>query len=442
MLLFERLKNYGHLLLAMAAYWYYGRPARQMIVVGVTGTKGKTTSSRLIASVLEASGQKVGLLSTAEFQIGGERVLNTKKMTMLGHGAVQKMLRQMVAAGCTYAVVETSSQGILQYRHYGLHYDIAVFTNLSPEHIEAHGGFANLRKDKGKMFAALRKSYRKTIHGHPIPKVIIVNGDDENAAYYLNFKADKKIAYSVLTQKRNPVDTEVHAHDIHSTATGNTWRVGDTEYALHLWGEFNVSNALAAIAVGQAAGLAPCAIAKGLASVTGINGRLELIEAGQPFKIIIDYAHEPRSLEAALQSVRTLLLKPNQKLIAVIGSDGGGRDQSKRATTGALAAKLADTVIVTTTDPYDEDPGAIVTMVAKGALETGYQEGQNLFSIPDRRTAIEKALSLAGEGDAVILTAKGHETCMAIGGGQKIPWNDRDVATELLSKYTRASSVV
>ncbi|MCX6780112.1 MAG: Mur ligase family protein, partial [Candidatus Magasanikbacteria bacterium] len=148
----QRLKNLKHFLVAFCAYWYYGRPARKLIVVGVTGTKGKSTTSRFVASALQSGGHKVGLLSTVEFQVGEKRWLNNKKMTMLGLGQIQKMLRDMVAAGCEYAVIETSSEGILQYRHFGLHYDICVFTNLGQEHSERHGGFENLRADKGKLF--------------------------------------------------------------------------------------------------------------------------------------------------------------------------------------------------------------------------------------------------------------------------------------------------
>src|SRR3989344_2152448 len=189
------MRKLVHFLRAWLAYWRYSRPARKLVVIGITGTKGKSSTCRFVASALEAGGHKVGLLSTVEFQIGDKRWLNDRKMTMLGRGEIQQMLRDMVRAGCTYAVVETSSEGILQYRHIGLCYDVAVFTNLGTEHSERHGGFENLKRDKGKLFAALSANPHKTIHGKKTPKTIVVNTDDREADYYLNFTADKKYGY-------------------------------------------------------------------------------------------------------------------------------------------------------------------------------------------------------------------------------------------------------
>src|SRR3989339_2033647 len=174
----QKLNELKHYLIAVATYWYYGRPSRKLIVVGVTGTKGKSSTCRFIASVLEATGHKVGLLTTVEFQIAEKRWLNDKKMSMLGKGQIQKMMRDMVKAGCDYAVVETSSEGILQHRHRGVHYDVVVFTNLGTEHSERHGGFENLKSDKGKIFAELTRERNKIINGEKIDKVIVANIDD------------------------------------------------------------------------------------------------------------------------------------------------------------------------------------------------------------------------------------------------------------------------
>src|SRR3989339_1622013 len=193
----QKLNELKHYLIAVATYWYYGRPSRKLIVVGVTGTKGKSSTCRFIASVLEATGHKVGLLTTVEFQIAEKRWLNDKKMTMLGLGQIHKMLRDMVTAGCRYAVVETSSEGIAQYRHYGLNYDIAVFTNLGTEHSERHGGFENLKRDKGKIFAGLSREKNKIIKKQKIPKVIVANLDDVSVDYYLGFNADKKYGFTL-----------------------------------------------------------------------------------------------------------------------------------------------------------------------------------------------------------------------------------------------------
>jgi UDP-N-acetylmuramoyl-L-alanyl-D-glutamate--2,6-diaminopimelate ligase len=423
------VKKIVHLLLAWSAYWRYGRPARKLIVVGVTGTKGKTTASRLIASALEAGGNKVGLLSTVEFQVGARRWLNDKKMTMLGRGQIQSLLRDMVRAGCTYAVVETSSEGILQWRHYGLLYDICVFTNLGTEHQERHGGFENLRRDKGKIFAQLANTKRKIINGKKVDSVIVANTDDQNADFYLQFGADKKVAFGLQSRQRD-VDT-ILAKNVASTDSGVSFEVQGTQFNLHIIGEFNVYNALAAIGVAQSQGISYSTIASGLASVSLVEGRMEEVRAGQDFKVIVDYAHEPLSFTELFKSLRQLV-GANKKIIAVIGSDGGGRDVGKREKMGEIAGLLTDRVVVTDVNCYEEDPLRIAEMLAVGARKIGKKDGENLFVEVDRRAAIAKAISMAEAGDVVVITAKGTEPYIAVAGGKKIPWDDRLVAKEIL----------
>jgi len=394
------LKKLYHYLLSLWAYLYYGRPSRQLIVVGVTGTKGKSTTCRFIASVLEAGGFKVGLLSTVEFQVAEKRWLNKRKMTMLGRGEIHKMLRDMVRAGCQYAVVETSSEGILQYRHKFLNYDIAVFTNLGTEHSERHGGFENLKQDKGKLFAALSKN-RKNINGQEIKKVIVVNGDDINAQYYLNFPATEKVIF--------------HQSDY------------DPKFKINIVGDFNIPNVLAAIAVGRSQNISEEKIKQGIGDVKLIEGRMEFIDEGQLFKVVVDYAHEPMSLSALFDSLNNLKA-PSSKLIAIIGSDGGGRDKGKRAKMGEIAGKLCDIVIITDVNCFDEDPKQIAEMLAVGARQAGKQEGKNLFIEVDRRQAIAMAIRLAESNDVVAITAKGTEPCMVVAGDKKLSWDDREVA--------------
>ncbi len=429
----QKIKTFIHFFFAWFACWYYGRPARKLIVVGVTGTKGKSTTCRLIASVLEAGGYKVGLLSTVEFQVGEKRWLNDKKMTMLGRGQVQKMLKEMVRAGCKYAVVETSSEGILQYRHYGLSYDISVFTNLGTEHSERHGGFENLRRDKGKIFAGLSKEKNKTLFGNKIPKIIVVNADDENSSYYFSFNADEKWKYSL---KNNLTEEKIIAGKIMSSnPAGSEFVVNDENYQLDLVGDFNVYNALAAISVGFSQGLNSKQIALGLKSVTKVEGRMEFISAGQNFDVIVDYAHEPMSLQALFETLRKRVGPHHGKVIAVIGSDGGGRDKSKRFKMGEIAGKLCDFVVISDVNPFDENPNEIAQMLAEGVKKSGKVENQSLFTIIDRREGIRQALSLAQKGDIVAITAKGTEPCIVVANGQKIPWDDRKVAREELVKF-------
>lgn len=425
------IKKIIHFVLAWIAYFWYGRPARKLIVVGITGTKGKTTTCRLVASALEAGGHKVGLLSTVEFQVAEKRWLNDKKMTMLGRGQIQSMLRDMVRAGCKYAVVETSSEGILQYRHVGLLYDISVFTNLGTEHQERHGGFENLRRDKGKIFAGLMKTKHKVLGDQKVPKIIIANVDDAHADYYLQFPADKKYGFSMGNKENKFTVPAIIGRIIHSDGTGIDFEADNFKYRLNIIGEFNVPNALAAIAVAKSQHVAEEKIAAGLGSVKLVEGRMEEVRAGQDFKVLVDYAHEPMSFTQLFASLRTMVGDSN-KIISVIGSDGGGRDKGKRAKMGEIAGQMTDFVVVTDVNSYDEDPREIAEMLAAGARQAGKKDGAGLFIEVDRYKGIQKAISLARTGDVVVITAKGTEPFIGIAGGKKIPWDDRRVAKEIL----------
>ncbi len=428
----QQIKNIKHFLIAVGAYWHYGRPARKLIVIGVTGTKGKSTTCKYIASVLQAGGYKVGLLSTVEFQVGEKRWLNDKKMTMLGMGQIQKMLSDMVEVGCQYVVVETSSEGILQYRHYGLHYDIAVFTNLGTEHSERHGGFENLRADKGKLFSSLKKYSHKILNNKKIEKIIAVNLDDENASFYLKYWADKKIGFSLKNNSSPAISATYQAEITTSDELGVHFNVAEKNYHINLVGNFNVYNAIAAIAIGKSQNISDEQIAHGLRSVTKLEGRMEFINAGQNFKVVVDYAHEPMSFAELFKALKHIT---KGKVIAVIGSDGGGRDVSKRSKMGEIAGELCDYVVVSDVNCYDEDPMQIAQMLAQGAQKSGKTENQNLFVVVDRFQGIQKAFSLAQAGDVVVITAKGTEPYIAVANGEKIPWDDRTVAREILEHY-------
>lgn len=430
----DNFKKTIHFLRAWFAYWWYGRPARKLIVVGITGTKGKTTASRLVASALEAGGFKVGLLSTVEFQIAEKRWLNDKKMTMLGRGQIQHMLKQMVEAGCTYVVVETSSEGILQWRHYGLHYDISVFTNLGTEHQERHGGFENLRRDKGKIFAGLSQTKHKIIAGKKVPKVIVANTDDANADYFLQFTADEKYSFGLKeSSSKYQLVSSVVATSIVSGKNQIEFMASGSKFVIRLLGEFNVPNALAAIAVAQSQHISNEKIAIGLNSVTLVEGRMEEVNAGQDFKVLVDYAHEALSFTELFTSLRKMV-GDNKKIISVIGSDGGGRDKGKRTKMGEIAGRLTDYVVVTDVNCYDEDPREIAEMLALGARQSGKEDDKNLFIEVDRYKGIEKAIALASAGDVVVITAKGTEPFIAVANGKKIPWDDRRVAKEILEE--------
>lgn len=419
----KNFKKVYHRVIPVLADIYYGFPGKKMIVIGVTGTKGKSTTCRFIASVLQAGGHKVGLVSTVEFQIADKRWLNDKKMSMLGKGQIQKMMREMVNAGCKYAVVETSSEGILQHRQLGVHYDIAVFTNLGTEHSERHGGFENLRACKGKLFSGLKKEKNKIINGKKVDKISIVNNDDANAGFFDSFHADRKAHYSI---KGKTITSNIH---------GTDFNVGPNRYHLNILGEFNVPNALAAIVVGKSQGISEDKMAFGLASVKKLEGRMEFIEEGQNFKAIVDYAHEPLSFTELFKSLRKLLPSPRNKVIGVIGSDGGGRDTSKREKMGFIAGELCDQVVITDVNCFDEDPKKIAEMLAVGARNAGKKDNQNLFVVVDRKEGIRKALRLAQAGDIVVITAKGTEPVVCVANGVRLPWDDRSVVRELLKEF-------
>lgn len=394
-----------------------------MIVVGVTGTGGKSTVVNLIAKVLEEAGYKIGFTSGINFKIANKEWVNKTRMTMPGRFALQKLLRQMVEAGCQYAVVETTSEGIVQFRHLNIDYNIAVFTNLSREHIESHGSFENYKKAKGELFKRLNKTKR----------ISIINLDDQNADYFLQFDADKKIGYGISSRNQQ-ISNFVKAENLELTRDGSNFFVNDLKFNLKLLGEFNVYNALAAISLGLSQNIDLNIIKKALEKVENIPGRMEIIDQGQLFKVIIDYAHTPDSLEKVYQIVNSTWFKLSaSKVISVLGSAGGGRDKSKRPVLGRLAAKYADYVVITNEDPYDEDPLKIINQIAcevKNDLQK--KEGENFWQIADREDAIKKALLLAEPGDIVLITGKGCEQCIMSLNGKKVSWDDRLVTRELL----------
>ena len=430
------LQAYHWCLAHLAAAWY-AWPSRKLVVIGVTGTNGKTTVVNLIGRILEEAGEKVGLTSTVNFRVNGEEVLNDKKMTMPGRFFLQKMLHRMVEAGCRYAVIETSSQGLDQYRHLGIAYDVAVFTNLTPEHIEAHGGFANYKNAKLKLFRHLAKHHRKTLPLRgDVKKTVVVNLESEHATDFLNVPADKKYGY-LADDADAPAGRAawpmavVKALDIQLKAEGASFSVRDTKFEFRMPGRYNVLNALAAIAVGLSQGIPLETMSRALAKVDNVPGRFERIDEGQDFSVIVDYAPEPESLRQVYAAVERF---PHKRIIHVLGSAGGGRDVARRPVLGRLAGEKATIAIVTNEDPYDDDPRLIIAQVAAGAKEAGKVEGETLFIIDDRREAISKAIGLAEAGDIVLLTGKGAEQAIVGRGGKLTPWDERAVARELVRR--------
>jgi len=399
-----------HLKLAFLGALIFGFPGKNLPhrvkagknlkIIGVTGTSGKSTTVDFITRILEEAGNKVASLSSIRFKIGDKEWENKYKMTMPGRLVIQKFLRQALNSGCQYVVLEVTSEGIRQFRHKFIDFDAAVFTNLTPEHIESHGGFENYRNEKLKLFKVT-----KNIH--------IVNVDDENAKYFLDIPAERKIIFSINDVKNINLEK------------GISFEFEGKKFSLRLSGKFNIYNALAAISVAKVYGIGLEVCKKALEEAKKISGRMETVSENP--KVFVDYAHTPAQLEEVYKTLA------GSNLICVLGACGGGRDRWKRPVLGKIAAKYCKEIIITNEDPYDEDPSQILSMIKSGISKSKFQMS-NFYEILDRREAIRKALQLAKPNDIVIITGKGCEPWMCVANGRKIPWDDRQVVREELKK--------
>lgn len=419
------IRPFYHGALAYLAHFYFGRPSEKLIVIGVTGTNGKTTTVNLIAKILEEAGFKVGYTSTATMKIGAQEFLNNMKMTTPSGWLLQKWMAQMARAGCEYAVLEISSEGLAQNRHLGINFDVAVFTNLTPEHLEAHGGFNNYKLAKGKLFANLQKSQitnNKSQINPNIQKTIIVNADDQYADFYKSFLAKKHLSFGV----KNP-QADLVATDIVYSPDGLSFKIQNSEFIIHLKGQFDVYNSLAAIATAQSQNISLEICRKALEKVPVVPGRVEVLQTS-PFTVVVDYAYEPEEMK---QLYQTLARWPHNRIIQVLGPTGGGRDRARIEVLGKMAGEAANVVIITTDDPYDDDPKALAQRMSSG-VGSDKILNDNLFVILDRRAAIAKAVKLAAFGDLVLITGKGADQKMALANGRYLDWDDRKVAREEL----------
>ncbi len=451
--LFKKIQPVYHFILAYLAALFYGFPARKLLVIGVTGTSGKTSVVYLIARALEAAAWPTGYSSTTQFSDGQREWLNDRKMTMPGRFFLQKLLKRMVKNACRYAVIETTSQGIEQFRHRFINYDLVVVTGLYPEHIEAHGSFDNYQRAKGKLCQHLKrfphkyvnegkqvlrpKSALKQLDLNRVKKTLIVNANDQYAPYFLSFKADQKLV-SLNSEKKLAVEQENNKNietfiqsKVKTDINGTSFSLADHNFNLKLFGDFQADNACLAALAAFSQGANFEQIKEGLEGVRALAGKMEKIDIGQDFTVIVDYAFEPVALEKLYQLLNVF---PYQRLIHVLGSAGGGRDQSRRPRLGEMAGTKADIVIVSNEDPYDEDPQLIIDQVASGVIQAGKREGDNLFKILDRRTAISYALKLAEKDDLVLITGKGAEQFICLADNKKVAWDDRKVARQELEK--------
>jgi UDP-N-acetylmuramoyl-L-alanyl-D-glutamate--2,6-diaminopimelate ligase len=429
--------------LAHAAGWWSGDPSHALGMIGVTGTDGKTTTSFLAVAALEAAGVSTGLVGTVETKVGKVRERHEAHVTTPGAPELQATLRAMAASGNTAAVLETTSHALELERVLGVAYDVAVFTNLTHEHLDLHGSFERYRAAKLRLFEALAggaANPAKTVAGQPWPKLAIVNRDDPSASWFE--AAGRQAGARVLTYGTDPaadvratgVEEDASRLRVRYTVPGEDAAPGsrrEDRLELRLAGRFNVHNALAVVALGVGLGLDPAAVRAGLEGVAGVPGRMERIEAGQPFGVIVDYAHSPASLQGVLDLLAPIAAARGGGLIAVFGS-AGERDTAKRSAMGRIAGERCRLVVATDEDPRGEDRQAIVDEIVRGAEAAGRRRGADVLGIVDRREAVAAALERARPGDVVLLAGKGHEPTILY-ADHAIPWDEAAVAREILA---------
>jgi len=389
-----------------------GRPAAALTLVGVTGTNGKTTTAYLIDAALRAAGRRVGLLGTVQYRIGdrlAEAVRTTPESSDL-----QKLFREMVDAACSHAVLEVSSHSLALKRVHGCAFQVAIFTNLTRDHLDFHG-------DMDLYFAAKRVLFDTLLRedGHAI-----VNADDDRSAELARASRARVTSYGIEHE------ADLRAEAITLSLAGTSFRLrapsGVFELRTPLLGRFNVQNLLAAFGACLALGLDAETTVRGLGTLRGVPGRMERVDAGQDFTVVVDYAHTDDALKNLLETVREL--KP-RRVLTVFGC-GGDRDKTKRPLMGAVAARLSDVLVITSDNPRSEPPEAILEDIQRGI--NGYRKAER-YVVVDRRDAIAKALEMAGPGDAVVIAGKGHETYQVL-RDRTLPFDDRQVARDVLGR--------
>jgi UDP-N-acetylmuramoyl-L-alanyl-D-glutamate--2,6-diaminopimelate ligase len=410
--------------LAQAAAAFCGEPAHKLGVIGVTGTDGKTTTVHLIAHLLESAGRPAGFMSSVAFSAPGrsETVLNDSHMTTLEAPEVQEHLAAMVEAGMRYAVIEASSHGLALHRVDECAFDVAVFTTLSRDHLDFHGTLEEYREAKGRLFRMLDESPAKDV-----PKAAVLNADDPASAYFQSLTGAPTVTYAV------DAPADVRAESIEAQGFAGGFRLvtpaGSAEASVKLAGRYNVYNCLAAAAVGLSQGLSLDEVVRALGTFPGVPGRLERIEAGQPFRVVVDIASTPQALRRVLEVLR---LVTEGRLWAVFGC-AGERDPARRDGMGRVAGELADFTVLTNEDPRREDPDAIIEAIAAGLRQAGRREERDFVRVPDRREALRFAFQRARAGDTVLLAGKGTEQSIVI-GREHLRWDEARVARELLEK--------
>jgi UDP-N-acetylmuramoyl-L-alanyl-D-glutamate--2,6-diaminopimelate ligase len=410
---------------------FYGHSTRELRVVGVTGTNGKTTTAFLVRHLLERAGIQSGLLGTIWSVVGGrqEEVVRTTPEAV----DLQRTFRKMLDAGDAACVMEVSSHALDLHRADAIDFECAIFTNLTQDHLDFHGTLEDY-------FGAKRRLFVPQVSSPP--RVPVVNVDDEWGARIAEELAEA--GHGELLTFGIGREADFQATGVRSSASGARFTCvaadGEVDVELPLPGLFNVSNALGALAAARALGLGFADAASSLASAPSVPGRFEPVDEGQRFSVLVDYAHTPDSIENVLAAARELLGQTGGRLVCVIGA-GGDRDREKRPLMGGAARRLADHVVVTSDNPRSEDPDAIIAAIVEGAKAAEQGGAQSQLEVePDRRAAIERAVTLARDGDIVLIAGKGHEQGQEFEHGRKVPFDDREVAREALRALARRAA--
>lgn len=407
--------------LAMISDSFFGQPSHELRVVGITGTDGKTTTSHLVESLLNRSGQQTGVIGTTGIRIGPDREYRLAHQTTPESSLIQGFLREMVEQTVDTAVIEATSHGLALYRLDGVAFDIAAVTNITHEHLEYHGTIENYRRAKAILVE------RTSANGG----VVVLNADDEGA---MSMRSSATGARRVVTFSASGAEAGFRAVNVQLAGDGTRFELvhpdGQIAVASPMIGEFNVANALCAIGVAANAGMSVGDAVCALRLFPGVPGRLQTVDSGQPFGVTVDYAHTPESLRSILGLLRRI--GGGGRLIVVTGS-GGERDRAKRPMQGDVCVRGADVSIFTNEDPRHEPAEAIIAEIAEGARQAGAVEGAAFHQVVDRRDAIALAFRLAAPGDSVLLAGKGHEQSIIV-GHQHSPWDEPEVARELLGE--------
>ncbi len=395
-----------HFLLSLAGVIIYRFPGRKIHIVGVTGTKGKTTTVELVNALLEEAGYKTALAGTLRIKVGDHSERNLYKMTMPGRFFTQKFIRRAVREKCDWVIMEITSEGVKQFRHKFLWLDALIITNISPEHIESHGSYEKYLEAKLKIAQSLACSNKKD-------RILIINKDDKEAEKFLSVNVPQKETYSLSD-----------AEPFYLNKNGVSMTLDGKKIELKLPGKFNIYNTLAAVTFAKKKGVKIETTKSALRKFSGVRGRMEKVDVGQSFIVIVDYAHTKDSLEKAYGAYK------DTSKICVLGATGGGRDKWKRKEMGGVADTHCKHIILTNEDPYDENPEQIIKDVTEGIKNTKYK------IIMDRREAIREAIREANKGDAIFITGKGTDPYIMEANNKKTPWDDATVAREELEKLS------